>query len=244
MSKLQWNAPQNDKNYKAIEDDEKGVTLESLVIGPPLAKGCSAVVYATRFNDSPAGEGDGRINVDDKTTDVAAFPLALKMMFNYDTESNALSILRSMYRETVPARKHLKHEELADWEVKMAERKAKLPPHPNIVAVYYAFADRVPALPGSWKMYPDALPARINPHGSGRNMSLFLLMKRSLSYREPRFVNTSNDTAVSYVLCCRYDITLKQYLADRNPSTRESILLLAQLLEGVAHMNAHGIAHR
>ena len=219
VSKLQWNTPQNDKNYEAIKDDEKGVTLENLVIGPPLAKGCSAVVYATRFNDSPSSGGEGRITVDDETTDVTAFPLALKMMFNYDTESNALSILRSMYRETVPARRHLKHEELADWEVKMAERKAKLPLHPNIVAVYYAFADRVPALPGSWKMYPDALPARINPHGSGRNMSLFLLMKR-------------------------YDITLKQYLADRNPSTRESILLLAQLLEGVAHMNAHGIAHR
>ncbi|XP_043256267.1 serine/threonine-protein kinase Pink1, mitochondrial [Colletes gigas] len=219
VSKLQWNTPQNDTNYETIKDNANVLSLEDLVIGPAIAKGCSAIVYATRFNNSALDKGNGQINSDDKATDVTAFPLALKMMFNYNAESNALSILRAMHRETVPARKHFNNEELADWETKMAERKAKLPPHPNIVAMYYAFADKVPALPDSLKMYPDALPARINPQGYGRNMSLFLLMKR-------------------------YDITLQQYLSDRNPSTRESILLLAQLLEGVAHMNAHGIAHR
>ncbi|OAD58846.1 Serine/threonine-protein kinase PINK1, mitochondrial [Eufriesea mexicana] len=221
VSKVQWNAPQNDKNYETLDNEEKIITLKDFIIGPVIAKGCSAVVYAARFNSSFNDEPNkkGQINIDDKTKDITAFPLALKMMFNYDTESNALSILRSMYRETVPARKYLKNEELAEWELKMAERKAKLPPHPNIVAVYYVFTDKVPALPGSWGMYPDALPTRINPHGSGRNMSLFLLMKR-------------------------YDITLKQYLSDHHLSTRESILLLAQLLEGVTHLNAHGIAHR
>ncbi|CAK9818365.1 Serine/threonine-protein kinase Pink1, mitochondrial [Anthophora quadrimaculata] len=219
VSKLKWNTPQNDRNCEIIKDDEKIVTLKDFVIGPVIAKGCSAVVHAVRFNDSSSSKNENQINIDERIKDVTAFPMALKMMFNYDTESNALSILRSMYRETVPARKHLKNEELADWEIRMAERKVKLPPHPNVVAMYYVFADRVPALPGSWGMYPDALPARINPHGSGRNMSLFLLMKR-------------------------YDITLKQYLADRNLSIRESILLLAQLLESITHLNAHGIAHR
>jgi len=32
------------------------------------------------------------------------YPLAVKMMFNYDAESNAMSILRAMNRETVPSR--------------------------------------------------------------------------------------------------------------------------------------------
>lgn len=32
------------------------------------------------------------------------YPLAIKMMFNYDAESNAMSILRAMSRETVPSR--------------------------------------------------------------------------------------------------------------------------------------------
>jgi len=31
---------------------------------------------------------------------VDRYPLALKMMFNYDIQSNALSILRAMYKET------------------------------------------------------------------------------------------------------------------------------------------------
>lgn len=42
----------------------------------------------------------------------------------------------------------------------------------------------------------------------------------------------------------RYDTTLKQYITSRNVDTRVSILLLAQLLEAVAHMNANGVAHR
>lgn len=42
----------------------------------------------------------------------------------------------------------------------------------------------------------------------------------------------------------RYDVTLKQYLANQNVNMRVSILLLAQLLEAVAHMNANGVAHR
>lgn len=33
-----------------------------------------------------------------------SYPLAIKMMFNYDAESNAMSILRAMSRETVPSR--------------------------------------------------------------------------------------------------------------------------------------------
>lgn len=33
-----------------------------------------------------------------------SYPLAIKMMFNYDAESNSMSILRAMSRETVPAR--------------------------------------------------------------------------------------------------------------------------------------------
>lgn len=35
---------------------------------------------------------------------VKSYPLAIKMMFNYDAESNAMSILRAMSRETVPSR--------------------------------------------------------------------------------------------------------------------------------------------
>lgn len=179
VSKLQWNKPQNDENYETTVTKEEPAGLKDFVIGPPIAKGCSAVVYAARIKETDERSNSGdELTIDRNDREISSFPLAIKMMFNYDAESNATSILRAMYRETVPARKYYRNEDLADWEQRMAENKRALPPHPNIVAMYYVFADRVPSLPGSARMYPDALPARINPEGSGRNMSLFLLMKR------------------------------------------------------------------
>lgn len=172
--------PQNDKNYETIPIEENTVTLQNFVIGPIIAKGCSAAVYAARYVDATLEKNNSPTNIDTETKDKSAFPFALKMMFNYDAESNAAAILRAMYRETVPSRKHYENDNMTIWEQKLMENKATLPPHPNIVAVYNVFADRIPILPDSWGMYPDALPTRINPHGSGRNMSLFLLMKRFL----------------------------------------------------------------
>ncbi|XP_011349569.2 serine/threonine-protein kinase PINK1, mitochondrial [Ooceraea biroi] len=224
VSKSRWNMPQNDANCQIVPTNENAVALQDLVIGPIIAKGCSAAVYAARLVNPCARdttENDGTMNVDVEATakDANAFPLAIKMMFNYDAESNAAAILRAMYKETVPARKHCENDELPAWQHGLIEKKMTLPPHPNIVAMYYVFADRIPVLPGSWRMYPDALPARINPNGSGRNMSLFLVMKR-------------------------YDLTLKQYMASRDVETRVSTLLFAQLLEAIAHMSANGIVHR
>lgn len=143
-------------------------------MGPIIAKGCFAAVYSARFENM---WDNNSMDIDVETKDTSAFPLALKMMFNYDAESNAAAILKAMYKETVPTRKYA-NDNLAIWEKKLAENKITLPPHPNIVAMYYVFTDKIPVLPGSWGMYPDALPSRINPHGSGRNMSLFLVMKR------------------------------------------------------------------
>lgn len=184
---MRWNAPQNDKNYETMPVNEN-VSLRDFAIGPIIAKGCSAAVYAARFVDATQDENNDLANVDGETKEeVTAFPLAIKMMFNYDAESNASAILRAMYREAVPARRHYGNDELAIWEQRLAENTVTLPSHPNIVAMYYVFADRIPILPDSWGMYPDALPTRINPNGSGRNMSLFLVMKRSLLLDEIEF---------------------------------------------------------
>lgn len=174
MSKVQWNKPQNDKIYEATTSDDEKLSVKNFVIGPAIAKGSSAVVYAAKFNEDSKNE----LVVDSGNGNLSTFPFALKMMFNYYAESNAAAILKAMYREIVPARKHLKNEELSGLERRMAVNKKTLPPHPNIVSMYCVFTDRVPSLPDSTNMYPDALPLRLNPHGSGRNMSLFLLMKR------------------------------------------------------------------
>lgn len=104
----------------------------------------------------------------------------------------------------------------------MSSRTIHVPAHPNIVSMYSVFADYVPELSNATTLYPAALPTRLHPEGSGRNMSLFLLMKR-------------------------YDCSLQQFLRARgdNPlAPHTSMLLLAQLLEAVVHINMQGVAHR
>lgn len=44
--------------------------------------------------------------------------------------------------------------------------------------MHSCFADYVPELMDSHSLYPQALPTRLNPEGYGRNMSLFLVMKK------------------------------------------------------------------
>ncbi|CAH0381159.1 unnamed protein product [Bemisia tabaci] len=193
----------------SIEDVEG---LGQLKVGKALAKGSNAVIYEAERKE--VGN-----EVDQASKSNQEFSLAVKMMFNYDAESNAMSILRAMYRETVPLRSVPASVRIDDFEKSFAERIIRLPPHPNIVAMYNSFVDYIPDLPGSRKLYPDALPSRINPDGYGRNMSLFLLMKR-------------------------YDTNLRDYINNTNTEIRDKILILTQILEGVSHMNRHNVAHR
>lgn len=158
---------------------------------------------------------------DEKINDIETYPLALKMMFNYDIQSNAMAILRAMYKETIPAVNKYTNADADGWEKLLMEQTIQLPPHPNIVLMVGVFCAQVPNLMQSNSLYPMALPQRLNPQGYGRNMSLFLLMKR-------------------------YEYSLCEYLKSSQGtiSMRTRLLLFAQLLEGVAHLYRHGIAHR
>lgn len=157
---------------------------------------------------------------DEKNSDIENYPLALKMMFNYDIQSNAMAILRAMYKETIPAINKYNNADADGWEKQLMEQTVQLPQHPNIVLMVGVFCAQVPNLMQSNSLYPMALPQRLNPQGYGRNMSLFLLMKR-------------------------YEYSLCEYLkSSQDISMRTRLLLFAQLLEGVAHLYRHGVAHR
>lgn len=189
------------------------------------------VSYASNSNlsyDGSSSENENSSNIslnDDEhqqqqSSDMETYPLALKMMFNYDIQSNAMAILHAMYKETIPAINKYCNADADGWEKQLAEQTMQLPPHPNIVLMVGVFCAQVPNLMQSSSLYPMALPQRINPHGYGRNMSLFLLMKR-------------------------YEYSLGEYLkASTGISMRTRLLLFAQLLEGVSHLWRHGIAHR
>lgn len=184
---------------------------------------------SVRFNDqvetrtksrqsssSEESEFSHEMSADDAS--IYHYPWALKMMFNYDIQSNAMAILRAMYKETIPARSRMDNGEAENWEKSIMDQTVALPPHANIVMMPGYFCDQIPNLKYSRVMYPSALPARLNPSGYGRNMSLFLLMKR-------------------------YDSNLREFL-DGDIDMRTRVLLFAQLLEAVAHLNRSGVAHR
>ena len=256
-------------------------SLKDFELGSVIAKGCNAVVYASRIKESvmkrfikqqnhlnpqPAEQDtsnreanlvdvhlhNDKFIMDEQFTMPATatndasiskapvisgkkyslsdkevqYPLAIKMMFNYDIESNAHVIFRAMYREIVVARNSIIPDEVAEWTKGLHSRKKTLPPHPNIIEMQLAFTDFIPNLSNAMELYPDALPQRLNPHGVGRNMSLFLVMKR-------------------------YDYTLRDFLQTFSQdcdifalSWKTSLVLLTQLLEGISHMVEHKIAHR
>nr|XP_053640466.1 serine/threonine-protein kinase Pink1, mitochondrial-like [Cherax quadricarinatus] len=151
-----------------VLETEHTFTLNDFVLGPAIDKGCSAVVYAARWN---AVDKEESLNIPE-------YPLAVKMMFNYEAESNAPAILRAMYKEMIPARSLQLDGEQLEWQERFCSKHMNLPPHPNIVEMPCVFVDSIPFLKDSMQLYPDALPTRINPSGYGRNMSLFCVMKR------------------------------------------------------------------
>lgn len=89
-----------------IEDliREEELSLKSFELGGILAKGCNAVVCAARWSKdawSKVSDAFERIEgaPDNSAPDVQdQFPLAIKMMFNYDIESNAEMIMKGMAR--------------------------------------------------------------------------------------------------------------------------------------------------
>ncbi|XP_033763428.1 serine/threonine-protein kinase PINK1, mitochondrial-like [Pecten maximus] len=148
------------------------------------------------------------------------YNLAIKMMYNYDIESNTDAIMRAMLKEAVPARMlTVNQDDNQLWQNRNRVRLKSLPGHPNIVEMLGVFVDPLPDLPGALDNYPAALPKRLNPQGLGRNQTMFIVMKK-------------------------YDQTLRQFLELEELSAHTRCLLLCQLLEGTVHLRQHGIAHR
>ncbi|XP_065594344.1 serine/threonine-protein kinase PINK1, mitochondrial-like [Cyrtonyx montezumae] len=165
----------------------QGFKLEDYLIGQPLGKGCSAAVYEATIPSSSSHQestGSSAPPVAEeepagKCQQQAAFPLAIKMMWNISDDSSSEAILCNMRQELVPAtRTALAGEYGAVFHHRepILGRK-KLRPHPNIIQVIRAFTSSVPLLPGALTDYPDVLPVSLNPRGIGRSHTLFLVMK-------------------------------------------------------------------
>lgn len=210
-------------------ENKREWTLKDFHFGDVLAKGCNAVVYAAKVATDSwrtvsdafehiEGVAEPEVKKEEEIDEIKGeFPLAVKMMFNYEAESNSYAILRAMHRETLPVRNVAKDE--LESEDFISEAQNLLPAHPNIVEMYTYFTDQVPDIRNAKALYPAALPKRIHPEGFGRNMSLFLVMKK-------------------------YDMSLSDFLKQHEVSWKTSLIILTQILEGVTHLVSHNIAHR
>ncbi|XP_070561986.1 serine/threonine-protein kinase Pink1, mitochondrial-like [Ptychodera flava] len=171
----------------------------------PLGIGCNGAVFPARWKT-------------DETSKVSDYNLAIKMIYNFNTQSNHSALVRAYKKEILPLRNNVFKEQ----NCQIREKRQCLPSHPNIIEMHHCFTDNnVECIPDLINHCPAALPRRVNPNGFGRNAALFIVMKR-------------------------YDMSLKQYLElhDGCPTQRVAMVILAQLLEGVHHLTQHNIAHR
>lgn len=112
ISKIKWN--DFDLNQERFENEP--ITLKDLSLGKPIGKGANAVVYTASLNRRDLVEGAFGYKLQSSKPD--EYPFAVKMMFNYDIQSNAMAILRAMYRETVPANFYHNNIGITDWELR------------------------------------------------------------------------------------------------------------------------------
>lgn len=95
--------------------------MKDLDLGKPIGKGANAVVYTANLNRSDLVKGHFSYKIQSSKFNeyhISNYPFAVKMMFNYDIQSNAMAILRAMYRETVPASSYHSNVGITDWELR------------------------------------------------------------------------------------------------------------------------------
>ena len=86
------------------------------------------------------------------------FNFAIKILFNYNIQSNAEAFEKAMPKELLPLRKCLFH--------------------PNIVRMYSYFVDSFPLLKEACVHDLMAIPTNLSPDGYRRNKTLFIIMRR------------------------------------------------------------------
>lgn len=91
------------------------MSLADLNLGAPIAKGANAVVYEAQLKHA-SDEAKGCDEM--KSEEVALhYPLALKMVFNYDIQSSAMAIMSAMHNEIVPVRPCYESVGDGDWQL-------------------------------------------------------------------------------------------------------------------------------
>ncbi|KAI2807733.1 protein serine threonine kinase [Blomia tropicalis] len=152
--KFSWDSVFREIKIKAFDlknNREDINNVEQIKFDQCISKGCAGVVY--------------KAHVTVPGTKNAELPVAVKMMFNYDTESNSMAILNSTIKECLPYSGRFGRTEITN--------RKKLSPHPNIVQILSVFVDYFKPLDKCRQLYPHALPLQYG--GYGRNMTLYMV---------------------------------------------------------------------
>ncbi|KAK3707373.1 hypothetical protein QZH41_010460, partial [Actinostola sp. cb2023] len=112
-------------------------------------RSCNSAVYAATRNENK---------------------FAVKMLFNFNTNSNSNDLKKAFSKE----------QQVLSIDPKQDEesRYTNISPHPNILPVMHSFVDDVPCLPDAEASYPAALPPKYTHNGLGRNKTMFMVMPR------------------------------------------------------------------
>lgn len=203
--------------FKTEPLEKQPTCLDDLLINEKsIANGCEGAVYKAKMKSEAVSthEAQGSAQLS-AATDDGEYNLAVKAVFNYSAESNAHSILNELQREIVPLRP-----EGCKLDAPLSERVGRLPPHPNIVDMPGIFVDKMLVTEEGLKKFPAAMPQNLDPENFyGHNKTLYLVMRRRSGH-------------------------LREFLSNKTVDIRTRCKILAQLLEGVAHLRQHGVAHR
>uniref|UniRef100_A0A0N4ZC18 non-specific serine/threonine protein kinase n=1 Tax=Parastrongyloides trichosuri TaxID=131310 RepID=A0A0N4ZC18_PARTI len=194
----------NPRYNKFLNDDIYGNRLQYYEIGDYINKGACGAVFKLRKKDNQ---------------EVKEYPLALKVMFNYNEFESEFNIIEEMKDELIPLVK-------MPYELqknKFFRRMKRLPErHPNIIDLKTAFFDNIDenlCMLGA-DLFPEALPKMTN-----------------FGHRIPR--------ETMFIVMKRYNQDLKEYNKTcTGRPIRTNIILFGQLMEALSFLHKHIIAHR
>ncbi|XP_059807948.1 serine/threonine-protein kinase PINK1, mitochondrial [Hypanus sabinus] len=221
MTKERQPESKNEEKKAAVVPDISSICSE-IINNSTISQESSSLSFVVLERDPPSGPVEDTSLPEAGPLGDTSHPLALKMLWNLNTESSSDAILRTMGKELVPTIPNALSGEFNKAKglvLSSYYNMRKLKPHPNIIQIVRAFTAEFPLLTGAWEEYPDVLPKSLNPNGFGCSHTLFLVMKS-------------------------YPCTLKQYLEVCSPWSGYAVQMILQLLEGVDHLVQNGIAHR
>uniref|UniRef100_A0A0N5AEU0 non-specific serine/threonine protein kinase n=1 Tax=Syphacia muris TaxID=451379 RepID=A0A0N5AEU0_9BILA len=215
--------------------------LDAYEIGSNIGCGCHAAVYELRIAKSKVNKTatvSNYCNLDELLSDskdlnetiqppngAKKFPLALKIILNYENPIPEHLLWSQMGTELVPLLKNK-----IPLIGRMANLKSMSKPHPNVVKMYTAFVDRMPVLSDAKLLYSEPFPnLSLCKLPINEPTTLMIVMKRIIIQRS---------------LFVRYRMTLRQYALVMKRNLWKGRVMYGQLLEGVTYLYDQTISHR